>query len=101
MEWKIVVQLITRTVLFVYLTFIIYFLLGSFLSDLYLGSLIASVIQWLWNCLGLIVVGLTLIFLILHVTHILRIERKVFLSLLGLFLVHLFVGYLEIRKNGW
>lgn len=101
MERTTVINFFVKMVLVFYVLFVAHMLLSSFLSDMYSNSLYASVVGWLFNHLVGICFLLSLALITLHVTSIFRIKRKIFISLLGLFLVHLFLGYLEIRKHGW
>jgi hypothetical protein len=57
-------------------------------------------IRKIYNCIGVWVLLLIVVLLILHITRIFKIEKKVFWIMLILFLGNLLLMYLEIRKHG-
>ena len=101
MSKNMIIQWLVRLVLFVYAIINIdawvQILMPKF-YNLYFSKLgVYEIFSLIGGWLLLIVVGL----IILHITHIFKIEKKVFWILVILFLLNLLLMYLEIRKNGW
>lgn len=57
-------------------------------------------ITTLYNNIGLYVFLSVVLLLILHITNIFKIEKKIFWFILILFLTNLLLMYLEIKKQG-
>ena len=100
MNKNIIIQWLIRIVLLLYA--IINFnawvqVLVPKFYNIYFSKLgIYEIYNFLGGWLLLVVIGL----IILHITNIFRVEKKVFWILVILFLLNLLIMYLEVRRHG-
>ena len=99
MNKQLIIYWLSRIVLLIYtiinIDIWLQVLFPHFYNDYFSKLCVYEVYDIIGGWLLFIVIAL----IILHITHILRIEKKVFWIMLIVFLFNLVLMYLEIRKN--
>lgn len=101
MKNRIIINWFIGIVVSLYALIIFYFWSNS-------NSLIPEIYQkyiyklgiYVWEKLGFWILGSIIIFFILHIMGIYKLNKKLFYSILILFFFHLLLIYLEIKQQG-